>query len=162
MRFLNYLDLDVKDYGNLSYEVEETREVDNMPHLKEVAACNHNLSKMVQQILSEGRQVLTLGGDHSLGIGTIDGHVKVSIDISVPLKNLRSKICIYFCFFFLDSQGCCCFMDRRSRRFEHEQDERQWERSRYAGGSSHLRIVRLLASFARHGLAATDVRHFVE
>ncbi|XP_043283804.1 arginase-1 isoform X2 [Venturia canescens] len=80
---LQHLDLNVKDYGNLSYEVEDTQGVDNMPHLSEVAACNCNLSKMVQEILADGRQVLTLGGDHSLGIGSIDGHVKAHTDVAV-------------------------------------------------------------------------------
>ena len=48
-----------------------------MSHLNEVAACTYNLSKKVQQVLADHRQVLTLGGDHSLGVGSIDGHVKV-------------------------------------------------------------------------------------
>lgn len=48
-----------------------------MTHLGDVAACTKLLSEQVQQILQDSRCVLTLGGDHSLGIGTIDGHVKV-------------------------------------------------------------------------------------
>jgi len=36
-----------------------------------------NLSEQIRQVLRDGRQVLTIGGDHSLSIGTIDGHVKV-------------------------------------------------------------------------------------
>lgn len=48
-----------------------------MTHLGDVAACTRLLSEQVQQILKDGRCVVTLGGDHSVGIGTIDGHVKV-------------------------------------------------------------------------------------
>lgn len=50
-----------------------------MSHLGEVAACTHRVSQLVQQALKDQRRVITLGGDHSVGIGTIDGHVKVGV-----------------------------------------------------------------------------------
>lgn len=71
------LDLNIHDYGDVSYESENIQGVDNMSQLGHVAACTHRLSQQVQKVFSDGRRVLTLGGDHSLGIGTIDGHVKV-------------------------------------------------------------------------------------
>lgn len=71
--------LDVKDYGNVSYKTEPIPGVDNMIHLSEVAGCTSRVSEMVQQALKDQRTVVTLGGDHSVGIGTIDGHVKVCI-----------------------------------------------------------------------------------
>lgn len=38
---------------------------------------------MVQRVLSEGRVCLSLGGDHSLGVGTIDGHVQARGEVAV-------------------------------------------------------------------------------
>lgn len=60
----------------MQYETTKVN-VDNMPNLGDVAGCNQKLSEMVQQSLKDGRRVLTIGGDHSIGIGSIDGHVKV-------------------------------------------------------------------------------------
>lgn len=70
------LGIDIKDYGDLSYEAKDVS-VSNMTHLGHFAGCTKCLSEKVQQILNDGRQVLTLGGDHSLGVGSIDAHVKV-------------------------------------------------------------------------------------
>ncbi|XP_033207415.1 arginase, hepatic [Belonocnema kinseyi] len=80
---LQALGLDVKDYGNVSYKTEPIPGVDNMIHLSEVAGCTSRVSEMVQQALNDDRTVVTLGGDHSVGIGTIDGHVKVHKDVAV-------------------------------------------------------------------------------
>lgn len=38
-----------------------------MKHFANVAACNYELSKKVEQIISDGNMCLTLGGDHSIG-----------------------------------------------------------------------------------------------
>ncbi|KAL2720442.1 hypothetical protein V1478_010708 [Vespula squamosa] len=80
---LEVLGLDVRDYGDIMYEAEGTGNVKNMTHLGDVAACTRLLSEQVQRILNDGRCVLTLGGDHSVGIGTIDGHVKAMKDVAV-------------------------------------------------------------------------------
>ena len=71
--------LDVQDYGNVSYTAEKITDIHNMTHLGDVAGCTSRVSEMVQQALKDKRRVVTLGGDHSVGIGTIDGHVKVCI-----------------------------------------------------------------------------------
>ncbi|XP_076281542.1 arginase [Lasioglossum baleicum] len=80
---LESLGLDVKDYGNVLYETRDVQGVNNMSHLGDVAGCTNCLSEEVQKILKDDRRVLTIGGDHSVGIGTIDGHVKVKNDIGV-------------------------------------------------------------------------------
>lgn len=69
--------MDVQDYGDVLYDANNISDVNNMSHLGYVASCTSRLSKQVRQVLQDGRQVLTIGGDHSLSIGTIDGHVKV-------------------------------------------------------------------------------------
>lgn len=71
------------DYGDIKYEPEYKCNISNMSHLGDVAACTNRLSESVQKVLKDGRRVLTLGGDHSLGIGTIDGHVKVMQNVAV-------------------------------------------------------------------------------
>lgn len=46
-----------------------------MTHLSEVAGCTYKVSETVAAVMKEGRTVVTIGGDHSVGVGTIDGHV---------------------------------------------------------------------------------------
>ncbi|XP_054015133.1 arginase, hepatic [Hylaeus anthracinus] len=80
---LQSLGLDVKDYGDILYKTKDVDGVSNMSHLGDVAGCTSILSEKVQKVLNDGRRVLTIGGDHSVGIGTIDGHVKVKKDVGV-------------------------------------------------------------------------------
>ncbi|KAL1497156.1 hypothetical protein ABEB36_008162 [Hypothenemus hampei] len=71
--------LDIKDFGDVSYEIPPNLEHQNVPNMKgyvEFVACNHKLSKSVENIINEERICVTLGGDHSLGLGTVDGHLK--------------------------------------------------------------------------------------
>ncbi|KAJ8981226.1 hypothetical protein NQ317_004170 [Molorchus minor] len=70
--------VNIKDYGNVTYEVnkEIDKHVPNMREYAHIACCNHELSKSVEGIIKEGRICLTLGGDHSIGVGTVDGHIK--------------------------------------------------------------------------------------
>ncbi|XP_014598729.1 PREDICTED: arginase-2, mitochondrial isoform X2 [Polistes canadensis] len=80
---LEVLGLDVKDYGDIIYKTVGTGDINNMTHLEDVAACTKLLSEQVQKILKDDRCVLTLGGDHSVSVGTIDGHVQAMEDIAV-------------------------------------------------------------------------------
>ncbi|XP_048515371.1 arginase, hepatic [Athalia rosae] len=82
IRELESLGIDIKDYGDLTYEAENVT-VSNMTKMGHFAGCTKCLSEKVQEILHDGRQVLTLGGDHSLGVGSIDAHVKVKKDVAV-------------------------------------------------------------------------------
>lgn len=83
MTELEALGIDIIDYGNIKYEAESVKSIDNMSHLGEVAACTYELSETVQQIMNDDRTVVTLGGDHSVGIGTIDGHVKTKGNVGL-------------------------------------------------------------------------------
>lgn len=61
--------INVKDYGDITYSVNEN-DVQNVPNMREyshVAACNQQVSKHVANIIRDGRVCLTLGGDHSIG-----------------------------------------------------------------------------------------------
>ncbi|GJQ84107.1 hypothetical protein Trydic_g12081 [Trypoxylus dichotomus] len=69
--------VDVKDYGEVTYKNScKDVQVTNMKHYDHVISCSKELSNKVEHIVREGRICLTLGGDHSIGIGTIHGHMK--------------------------------------------------------------------------------------
>ncbi|GBM00812.1 Arginase-2, mitochondrial [Araneus ventricosus] len=71
---LQDLGLDIKDYGNLNFE--EHLDTDSSKSLSVGAACQM-LSGGVKKVLSDGRKCVTIGGDHSLGMGTVHGHSQV-------------------------------------------------------------------------------------
>lgn len=107
--------LDVKDYGDISYKAKNVDGINNMSHLGDVAGCTSCLSEQIQQILKEDRRVLTIGGDHSVGIGTIDGHVKVQYKKkTVLLSTLYIHIffTLYVLYYaFKGKKKCRCSMD---------------------------------------------------
>lgn len=59
--------MDVKDYGDVSYNIAELDEMPNMKEYAHAASCNLEVSKSVQNVLNDGRICLTLGGDHAIG-----------------------------------------------------------------------------------------------
>ncbi|NP_001040105.1 arginase [Bombyx mori] len=74
--------LDVKDFGDIeTSSCENNVNVNNMNHLPLVSACNKNLSERVSHVLKDGRIAVTVGGDHSMGVGTVDGHYNVNEDM---------------------------------------------------------------------------------
>lgn len=66
---------DVVDYGNLNVPTPETYKTENTKHryLDEVKRVNEELAMIVSKVINEERFPLILGGDHSIGIGTIAG-----------------------------------------------------------------------------------------
>lgn len=74
--FLSDPSIDIQDYGDVKYEIDNETEVSNMKNWAHVAKCNQELSKHVYNIIQDQRVCLTLGGDHSIGLGTVDGHAK--------------------------------------------------------------------------------------
>jgi len=70
--------IDVKDYGDVSYSVKHdlAKDVENMRQYEHVATCTEEVSKSVSKIIRDDRVCVTLGGDHSLGLGTVDGHLQ--------------------------------------------------------------------------------------
>ncbi|KAK9721432.1 Arginase family [Popillia japonica] len=76
---------DLKDYGEVKYLNNcRNAEVLNMKHYDHVISCSKELSEQVEKVIRDGRICLTLGGDHSIGIGTIHGHMRAkSEDLAV-------------------------------------------------------------------------------
>lgn len=54
-----------------------------MRNFHEVVNTMRNLSDRVHDVLQDGRLCMTLGGDHSMGFGTIDGHLRHNPDAVV-------------------------------------------------------------------------------
>ncbi|KRT78577.1 hypothetical protein AMK59_8403 [Oryctes borbonicus] len=78
--------LDIKDYGEFSYKNNcKDAQVSNMKHYDDVISCSKELSDKVEEIVRDDRICLTLGGDHSIGIGTIHGHIKARNDENIAV-----------------------------------------------------------------------------
>lgn len=72
---LQRLGLEVQDLGNLDVPVPESREIKDkqLKYLPEITKVSEELQAVVAKALRDGVTPLVLGGDHSLGIGTLAG-----------------------------------------------------------------------------------------
>ena len=72
---LQRLGWDVEDFGNIEVPVPEAREIKDkrLKYLPEIVKVNEQLYLMVSEAMKEGVIPLILGGDHSLGIGSLAG-----------------------------------------------------------------------------------------
>ncbi|MDP5275404.1 arginase [Chengkuizengella axinellae] len=79
---LQNLKYDIKDLGNIeiSHLTDDQTDVNedeqNLRNLQEVKEVNEKLASSISKEISEERFPLILGGDHSIGIGTIAGVAK--------------------------------------------------------------------------------------
>ncbi|XP_055374915.1 arginase-1 [Condylostylus longicornis] len=71
------------DYGDLTYNLENVKTLENALNYQDVISVNKALSLKIQEILKENDQFLVLGGDHSIGFGSIAGHLAFDPNISV-------------------------------------------------------------------------------
>jgi len=72
---LQHLGWDVEDFGNIEVPIPETSVIkdERLRYLPEIVKVNEQLHLMVSEALREGVIPLILGGDHSLGIGSLAG-----------------------------------------------------------------------------------------
>ncbi len=72
---LRALGLEVEDSGNLAVVIAETRSVGSRQvlYLNEIAAVCRRIGKRITERMDHGWVPLTLGGDHSLAVGTVGG-----------------------------------------------------------------------------------------
>lgn len=90
---LKKLGNDVKDYGDLHFpDVENDEPFNNVKNPRTVGQANEKLAKTVSEVKKSGRICLTVGGDHSLAVGTIAGHAKVHPDLCVVWVDAHSDI----------------------------------------------------------------------
>ncbi|XP_068162308.1 arginase-1-like [Antennarius striatus] len=98
----------VKDYGNLTFEeVVDDGQVGVVKHVQAVGGANQSLSEAVQKVKTEGNTPVMLGGDDSLAIGSIHGHVgglsvvwvdahaDINTPLSTPTGNLHGQAASY-------------------------------------------------------------------
>ncbi|KAJ1153572.1 hypothetical protein NDU88_006331 [Pleurodeles waltl] len=90
---LKELGSDVVDFGDLRFpDVENDEPFQNVKNPRTVGQANEKLAKTVTEVKKSGRICLTVGGDHSLAVGTIAGHAKVHPDLCVVWVDAHSDI----------------------------------------------------------------------
>ncbi|XP_034049135.1 arginase-1-like [Thalassophryne amazonica] len=83
----------VKDYGDLDFPpVPNDPPVSGAKNPLAVGGANFTLSKKVQLAKMDGNISVMLGGDHSLGIGSIAGHTKAVGEVAVVWVDAHSDI----------------------------------------------------------------------
>lgn len=76
--------VDIKDYGDVpEVDVEVAAVPKNMHQYKTVMGTMRNLSHRVSEILNDARLCITLGGDHTTGLGSVDGHLNKNPNLAV-------------------------------------------------------------------------------
>ncbi|XP_051867290.1 arginase, hepatic-like [Pristis pectinata] len=84
---------DVKDYGDLKFEDEpEDQPFGTVKMPRTVGRANEKLSQAVNKVKASGQICLTLGGDHSLAIGSISGHAAFHSDLCVVWVDAHADI----------------------------------------------------------------------
>ncbi|XP_044867933.1 arginase-1 isoform X3 [Mauremys mutica] len=75
---------DVKDYGDLHFDdIPHDHPYKNAKNPRTVGCANKKLASAVEEVKEDGRTCVVVGGDHSLGIGSISGHAKTEPDLGV-------------------------------------------------------------------------------
>ncbi|RUS92069.1 hypothetical protein EGW08_000093 [Elysia chlorotica] len=75
----------VKDYGNLEFRAvpNDFAVVLGCNYARTVGRANKQIQDEVSNILKNGESVLVLGGDHSVGLGSVSGHAKIRQDMAL-------------------------------------------------------------------------------
>ncbi|XP_068087671.1 arginase-1 [Hyperolius riggenbachi] len=90
---LEDLEYDVKDYGDLHFaDVPRDEPFQNVKNPRTVGQATEKLANVVSEVKRSGRVCLTLGGDHSLAVGTIAGHAMVASDLCVVWVDAHADI----------------------------------------------------------------------
>jgi len=86
---------DIKDYGDIQYNHVKNEGVfngGNVKNAEHVIGFNKLLSDKVSEIIKDGRLCFTLGGDHSIGVGTVHGQLKTHPDTSLLWVDAHADI----------------------------------------------------------------------
>ncbi|KAJ5174081.1 arginase [Penicillium coprophilum] len=89
---LDFVELSQDDQGS---QIPSDTDVMGMKKPREVSAASAHISSSVYQQARLGRFVVTLGGDHSIGVGTVSGTAKAidaHADINRPETSLSGRI----------------------------------------------------------------------
>nr|XP_042896749.1 arginase, hepatic isoform X2 [Parasteatoda tepidariorum] len=91
---LTQLGVNVKDFGNIQFDQVADKSTETFGILKfplTVGAACKKVSNAVKEVLQENRICVTIGGDHSLGLGTIHGHSEIN-DVCVLWVDAHADI----------------------------------------------------------------------
>nr|XP_045010183.1 arginase-2, mitochondrial [Jaculus jaculus] len=105
LKRLSNLGCHIKDFGDLSFTPVPKDDLYNnrVVNPRSVGLANQELTEVVSGAVSSGYSCVTVGGDHSLAIGTISGHarhcpdlcviwVDAHADINTPLTTLTGNL----------------------------------------------------------------------
>ncbi|KAK3803790.1 hypothetical protein RRG08_026025 [Elysia crispata] len=84
----------VKDYGNLEFKVvpNDFAVVLGCYNARTVGNANKQISQKVAHILKNGESVLVLGGDHSVGLGSVSGHASIRENLALLWVDAHADI----------------------------------------------------------------------
>lgn len=93
VRSLMDLGHNVQDYGNIRTDpIKDDVTVNNVNLPKTCGEEFSKISKSVEKAVKSGATCLTLGGDHSVAIGTIHGHAQANKDLCVVWVDAHADI----------------------------------------------------------------------
>uniref|UniRef100_A0A8C7NP27 Arginase n=1 Tax=Oncorhynchus mykiss TaxID=8022 RepID=A0A8C7NP27_ONCMY len=90
---LSHLDYPVHDFGDLSFQyLEKDEPYMHVPFPRTVGRANKLLSGAVSNAVGAGHTTIMLGGDHSLAIGSVEGHAKQCPDLCLIWVDAHADI----------------------------------------------------------------------
>ncbi|XP_077909956.1 arginase-2, mitochondrial isoform X2 [Halichoerus grypus] len=94
MKRLSNLGCRLKDFGDLSFTPVPKDDLYNnlIVNPRSVGLANQELAEVVSRAVSSGYSCVTVGGDHSLAIGTISGHARHCPDLCVIWVDAHADI----------------------------------------------------------------------
>ncbi|XP_014639812.1 PREDICTED: arginase-2, mitochondrial isoform X2 [Ceratotherium simum simum] len=94
MKRLSNLGCHLKDFGDLSFTPVPKDDLYNnlIVNPRTVGLANRELAEVVSRAVSGGYSCVTVGGDHSLAIGTISGHARHCPDLCVIWVDAHADI----------------------------------------------------------------------
>ncbi|XP_029808191.1 arginase-2, mitochondrial isoform X2 [Suricata suricatta] len=94
MKRLSSLGCHLKDFGDLSFTPVPKDDLYNnlIVNPRSVGLANQELAEVVSRAVSGGYSCVTVGGDHSLAIGTISGHARHCPDLCVIWVDAHADI----------------------------------------------------------------------
>lgn len=90
---LETMGYDVEDFGDVQFEqMKVDPPHNNVKYPRTVGAASKKIADKVSNIISQDKVALTLGGDHSMTIGTLFGHAQVKPDLKVVWVDAHADI----------------------------------------------------------------------
>ncbi|XP_077986199.1 arginase-1-like [Glandiceps talaboti] len=87
------LENEVEDYGDIVFiDIEDDPPFGITKNPRNVGAANKKISDMVSKVIQDNRMCISLGGDHSMAIGTIHGHAQVQPNVCVIWVDAHTDI----------------------------------------------------------------------